>query len=266
MAKHILVPLDGSERAEHALPVAISIAAQSGAALVFVCATGTAELTDPEGYLFAAALAWGVPEAESFLVHDRLPAAAIQYAAAEHADPLICMTTRGRGAVSTAVLGGVATDVVRDVACPVVLVGPMMDDEPWIPGPIVAGLDGTLLAGRMLGATATLAASLDVPLWLMQVVAPEDRTRETDGTLVESAYLEETARPMVAAGLDVHWDVLHGTDPAAALIDAAQAHEARMLAVATRARTGIGGMVLGSTARTLVQQSPIPVLLTRVGD
>jgi len=266
MAKHIIVPLDGSERAERALPVAISIAAESGAQLVFVCAAHAAELTDPQGYLESVAFAWGVPEAEPLVIFDRPAAAAVQYAAAEHADPLICMTTRGRGAVTAAVMSSVASAVIADVACPVIVCGARQEDVSWVPGPIVAGVDGVNPPGRMLGAAGALALDLDAPLWLVQVVAAGAVTRETDGTLVESAYLERQARPLAAAGLEVAWDVLHATDPADALIDFARSHDAHLIAVASRARTGFGGLVVGSVAQHLIRDAPLPVLITHAGD
>ena len=266
MAKHLIVPLDGSERAEGAIPIALSIAARTGAAPVFVCASAEAELTDPEGYLEAAALAWNVPEIETVVIYDRMAPAAISFVAAEHPDPVICMTTRGRGAVSTAVLGSVATDVLREVPCPVILAGPHLAVTPWVPGPIVVGVDGEQAPGRILGAAATLAAALDVPLWLVQVLATTATTGEHDGTLVDTGYVERLARPLGAAGLAVGWDVVHAGEVAPALLAFAESRGAHMVAIATRARTGIGGLVLGSTARQLVQAATVPVLITHVGD
>lgn len=265
MAKHLIVALDGSERAERAIPIALSLAATSGATLVFACASAEAELTDPEGYLGAAAFAWGVPEAETVVLYDRMAPAALQYLAAEYADPVLCMTTRGRGAVSTAILGSVATEVLHEVACPLVLAGPNLDPEPWVPGPIIVGLDGEHEPGRLMGAVATFAAMLDVPLWLAQVLPGRATPSEPGIAAVESAYVEDQARPLRAAGLAVGWDVLHADNAANALLDLARMHEAHMIAVATRARKGVGGLVFGSVTRDLLQSSPLPVLITHVG-
>jgi nucleotide-binding universal stress UspA family protein len=151
------------------------------------------------------------------------------------------------------------------VACPVIIGGPNLAADPWIPGPIVVGLDGVQAAGRLLGAASTFAATLNVPLWMVQVMPPRAASDER-GAGVETTYLEQQARPMKSAGLAIGWDVLHGADAATELLDFARSHEARLVGVATRARTGMSGMVRGSVARSLLQTATMPVLITHVGD
>jgi nucleotide-binding universal stress UspA family protein len=140
--RRILVPLDGSELAEHALPLASRLARPAGAELIllrstewdpivggmYVSAQTVAELTrrydgEARAYLEAVshrqALA-GIP------IHCAVrsdPAAdSIVAGAAATAADLIVMTTHGRGGVGRWVYGSVADRVLRRSSVPIVLV------------------------------------------------------------------------------------------------------------------------------------------------
>ncbi|MFZ4515397.1 MAG: universal stress protein [Acidimicrobiia bacterium] len=261
MFRSLIVPLDGSERAEQALPVATSLAARTQCRIILLCARESAELTDPAGYLDAVALAWGIPDSAPVVIHDRPAPSAILYAAEQHPDALICMTTRGRGAVSTAVLGSVADHVVRHSPVPVLSVGPASSDEGWYPGPIVVGVAPEIEADRSITLAGEIAGALDVPVWLVQVHAPGPTPRYANS--VESGPLEHAAQPLIDAGCKVGWDVLHATDAADALVQFAADKQASILAVTTRARHGVAGLALGSVTRHLVHDATCPVLIVR---
>lgn len=261
MIRQLIVPLDGSEHAERALPVAISLAARLQIEITLLCARESAELTDPEGYLDAVVLAWGLANATPLVIHDRPAPSAILYVAAEQPDAMICMTTRGRGAVTTAVLGSVADHVVRHAFNPVLVVGPGMTDESWFPGPMIVGVDSDIPAERTIAVVGDLAGRLDVPAWLVQVLAPS--AGGTFGNGVEGGGLERAAQPLTDAAIKSGWDVLHATDPADALCAVAADKQASVLAVTTRAKSGVAGLALGSVTRQVLRDAPCPVLVLR---
>lgn len=144
MYTRILVPLDGSELAEIALPHAVAVAKQSGAAVRLLRVLPTLPpAVLPEG----AYLDWeqiqrdAVAEARSYLeqVRGRLAAEGLDVAtelrtgeaadvvietARELGADLIVMATHGRSGLGRWVLGSVADRVVRAAHVPVLLIRP----------------------------------------------------------------------------------------------------------------------------------------------
>jgi nucleotide-binding universal stress UspA family protein len=139
----VIVPLDGSEFAEAALPFAMSFARVFGAHLVLlrvvvdveqlaVVEGGTAvpmgrdlkRLTaSNQAYLEAVAARVSAPEVE--VAHRQgEPAAEIVYAARERSAALVIMATHGRTGALRSVLGSVAGGVLHHGPTPVMLVRP----------------------------------------------------------------------------------------------------------------------------------------------
>jgi nucleotide-binding universal stress UspA family protein len=148
----ILVPLDGSARAERVLPYVQPLAATFGAVVTLLHATAPPAVPIAAAGMPAAvavapvlgpgptgAAAGGPPEGAGHLeaVADRLrasgltvelempegPAAAAIVAVAEQTGAdLIAMTTHGRGGLGRLVMGSVADEVLRHAPCPVLLV------------------------------------------------------------------------------------------------------------------------------------------------
>ena len=105
------------------------------------------------------------------------------------------------------------------------------------------------------------AATLGLPLWLMEVVEP--------GVLPDWASHDdvvESAHPAaLAAELDgvEGWDVLHDTDPAHALaaMAASPSTPTALLVMATHGRTGWDRLRLGSVTTATVHAATVPVLV-----
>ena len=144
MYQRVIVPLDGSERAEQALPNATDLARASNASILLVSVVGYPSL-EREGLSFWAlqreALDQVVREeteqAEQYLdgVRERLTGdgfdvvvevrrGAVDRAILANLQPgdVIVMTTHGRGGVARWFLGSVAEDVVRRSTVPVLLI------------------------------------------------------------------------------------------------------------------------------------------------
>ncbi len=128
----ILVPLDGSELAESAIPVAARLARSARADIVLL-AVGDLPETSTDALAIRTELQERIKRARSSIpdvtvhalveMHDD-PAAVITQAAATQQVDLIVMATHGRGGISQLLQGSIASKVVRESPVPVTLVRP----------------------------------------------------------------------------------------------------------------------------------------------
>jgi nucleotide-binding universal stress UspA family protein len=141
MFTSIVVPLDGSEFAERALPVAAGLAQASGADIalvrvVEVLAPGEHEpgvisyldehrVIAAQDYInrAAAQLALGGPASTEAYLAANVPAGILARARDVGAD-LIVMTSHGRSWPEETSLGSTALTLLREAACPVLIIGP----------------------------------------------------------------------------------------------------------------------------------------------
>ncbi len=198
MYKRILVPLDGSARAESALPVAARIARASGGSVMLVqvatmpltyetspAATYTpelieAEINDSEEYLKALArsdVLAGI-ETETCELFGAAAQSILAVATSYRMD-LIVMTSAGKTGMKRWVLGSVAQKLARHSPLPVLVLhekGAMLSGPRADGGPLRAlvTLDGSTLARAALEPAAQLVAALAAPghgaLHLLRVV------------------------------------------------------------------------------------------------
>jgi nucleotide-binding universal stress UspA family protein len=142
--RHILVPLDGSELAEHALPLATDLARRAGAAITLLrsvnwalevagfnaydvghSSVGLIDMAEESARDYLSQRAQGLT-AQGLTVHSAVrnePAAeSILDHAAEQQVDLIVMSTHGRGGMGRWVYGSVADRVLRGATVPVLLV------------------------------------------------------------------------------------------------------------------------------------------------
>ncbi len=216
------------------------------------------------------------PEADidGYLVHG---GAAEHLVEAAQAADLVVIGTQGAGAGRLALLGGVADQIVTHARGTVVVVPsvpprslaagrePTAPTIPLLTGPIVLGVDGTAASTGAVGFAFETASRTGVPIialgcWEMDPVVgviPVDEAIATERRTVEAAIAPYVARyphvPVERRVLQEH--------PAVALL--AAAGEAGMLVVGSRGRGGFTGLLLGSTSRKIIQQSPVPVAVVR---
>ncbi|GAA0309715.1 universal stress protein [Rhodovulum strictum] len=74
-------------------------------------------------------------------------------------------------------------------------------------------------------------------------------------------WLSRRAEGLRAAGLEVAVDIRTAGDVAGDLVAAAAQHGAELIVIGSRGQSLLRGLFLGSTARALLRQSPLPVLL-----
>jgi nucleotide-binding universal stress UspA family protein len=294
----VLVPLDGSELAERAVPVAVELVRRGGAELrlVHVHTAITAEPIHVEGlpvideqmrslrsqheqaYLERASrrLAGGVRVSVDLLDG---PVATTLAAHAESCRAgLIVMTTHGRGGFERLWMGSVADEIVRVSRVPLLLVRP----EPG-PGPgplrrILVPLDGSSLAEGILEHATRLALLAEGELVLLAVVLLRAPVAWVPDPALAAAlpeedvvgerkraqeYLEGVAVRLAATGVGVRTRVEIGAAVTPAILDVARAEQADAVALATHGRSGLVRLALGSVADKVVRASRTPVLLFR---
>lgn len=217
MFQRILVPLDGSKRAEQAIPLAARLARASGGSLVFVRAVDplrtlliyspdTAEClqkfqeqeqADAADYLAGiSALSECIGlERRCSMLSGPAPSSLLQAVQQEHID-LIVLCSHGYTGFKRWALGSVAQKVVRQSPVPVLLLREQnlnLTDKMAQPVRAVVALDGSPLAEAALRPSAHLVAALSSPakgeLLLVRVVqrstAREERQCRQQGRAID---------------------------------------------------------------------------------
>jgi nucleotide-binding universal stress UspA family protein len=256
--KTLIVPVDGSKAAEHALACAQRLAAHLEACDLVVM---TVDLDDGErrrDYVnHLAGRVAGVPLRAECVTGD--PAAAIIRMMEQEPDAAVCMATHARGRVAGPLLGSVATEVVRGTRVPVLLVGPRCEMDWWHePAQLVACWVGSG-SHPILQPAREWSTELGMDLSLLGVFHPLDLAATVDPRAQFAPAL---------AHLDADHDhirtvALQDDFPAGAIVQYAKDLPATTLALTTRARTGLGRTALGSAAMEIVHRSPCPMLVVR---
>ena len=260
--KTVFVPLDGSERAESALGAAVPLATRLGAELVLLSARWPdVEIDTTRNYLDVRASSLDRP-ARTLLVLDRDPADAIALAAYEH-DAVVCMATRGRGALRQAVLGSVAEEVVRTSVTPLMLVGPRFEST-WKLGEtpmVLAGLDGSGPSRAAALAAGGLAREIGARVRVVEVLRPSDVVALGEVATTPVELLEEVVGQLEAGGVAAEYALIDGFDPADALVRDASERHAAFIALASHGRSGLARTALGSVSMRTVGQASCPVFV-----
>ncbi len=297
----LLVPLDGSRLAEAVLPAAQLLAERFDASvsLLHVMEQGAPETVHGERHLS------GIQEAEAYLekvaercrcrgvavethVHpneERDVVASIIGHSKEFGADLILLATHGWGGMRDLLVGSIAQQVLRRGTLPVLLVKPTASGEaPSFAGKrLLVPLDGKPdHDGAVLPVVEAVARPLDSSLLLMMVVptlGTMPRNQGAAAMLTPTAtamalnmeveevarYLERTARPLRDMGLTVKAEVRRG-DPAASVVEAAQATNADLIIMSTHGRAGLGAFWSDSIGFKILSRIQQPLLLVKVPE
>ena len=202
MFRSILVPLDGSSFGEQALPLALSIARDSGATLRLMQVhelvnsyyTGLPMRSETleerlrqyekalrqheKAYIenVASRLREASPVKVSTIFEEGYVAAQIMHHAVEAKVDLVVMTTHGRGALARFWLGSTADELVRELPMPVLLVHPKDNAVDFREDVklknVLVPLDGSPLAEQILEPAIALAKLSNAGITLMRVIPP----------------------------------------------------------------------------------------------
>ncbi len=273
MFEYVIVPLDGSSASLRALAPAVKVAAALDSPLHLVTFAEVGPGAEAIREHHAAQLA---SIAEHAQVHSEIhveqstadtPTGWLEGWLDEWPGALVCMATHGRGR-SAAVLGSVATDVIRHRSGPVLLIGPAVRPERFeVDAPMLIPLDGTPEAERIMPIAEAWAIVFHNDLELMQVVRPavaaafQARTPEI---LFETAYLQRIAAKAEAAlGRLPNYDTFHEDHAGPAIVHRAAQLGAGLVAMSTHGLTGSARLLHGSVMAEVAHRSACPVLTVR---
>lgn len=300
MTYRILVPLDGSDLADGALPMAAAIVSKSQGALAVVrvhlpsVPIGSVgdlglPLYDPawdEALKETAQKAvtaahtqikakWGL-DAVATLRSGTDIGREIESAAEEFRADLIVMTTHGHGGQSLAWIGSVADGVVRTTHRPVLIIPDRAVSRGTTVRKILVPHDGSEPAETALRAATGLAKLCNAAIALVRVVAPPvigdvltalssealDRFGVDEMAAEAKRELDRRAEQLRADGLTATAIVLVNANPARAILEHLTECDPDLIAMGTHGR-GLSRLFVGSVADKVLRGSGRAVLLQR---
>ncbi len=279
----VIVPLDGSDLAEQALPYAEAIARKANAPLHLmrvVSPDGPASAeSEARSYLREQAKGYG--DRVQISVRMGQPADQIVDGADEMTDPVVVMTTHGRSGIGRWLYGSVADRVVRGSGAPVLLIrSGTKDRHAETVQTVVVSLDGSVYAEAALPYGKELAQAFDAELMLVRVAettqlygmlgsepmtpASADTFNEIGQRLVQEAqdYLAAVAEPLRKDGVKVRTETLEGF-PAEQLMALEREMSVDLIVMATHGRSGLGRLVFGSVAERILKVGTTPVMMIK---
>ncbi len=298
MFHDILVPLDGSEFAERALPLASRIAQCSGAMLHLARVHPTllqyapvpgVPLLDPaleeqeraeeRRYLRRKAVEL---ESDGLRVQITLLDGPAGPRLAEHAGQLgidlVVLTTHGRDPLSRMWLGSVADYLLRHLTVPRLLIHSSGNGHlppTALPRRILVPLDRSPLAESAIGPAVALGKLAGAELVLLSVVEPivpigdpgisypADLVREALDSMEQCSqeYLERLAGTLRCDGQVVTTRCVVDNRVARRIDQEAQRAGCDLIAIATHGAGGMRRLVLGSVTDKVVRGASVPVLV-----
>jgi nucleotide-binding universal stress UspA family protein len=219
MYERMLVPLDGSELAEVALPYVKELAIHLGSEVILVNVRAPAENPDePEHRVYISKMA--TKTEQEIIKSPHLPSGykvkvdsviigspgllahpaeeIVDYAEKENVS-LIVMATHGRTGISRWALGSVANKVARASKCPVLLIRANADVKKNVYlDKIMVPLDGSKQSETVLPYVETLAAKLRARVILLHVVVQPYKVYAGSEGVVEVPYTEEEIKSLKA--------------------------------------------------------------------
>ncbi len=290
MFEKILLPLDGSELAEKALPHGEELAARLGSELILLHVRGPEhEKYEHMHQIYLDLMANNMrrniatmrPDGPAIRVTTKVesgePRENICSLVEKNNIGLIVMTSAGTSSANAAkMLGSVTDHICRTVPIPVLLIRPgytPTGDETRRINRILLPLDGSQLSKQALPVGEELAARLKIPITLFQMAqlflpyggeaAPfvdyDKYTRDEEKRI--DTELMATQKELKGRGVDASYSVGLGTDAAQQIIEIGKKTNADLVVMSTHGRSGLGRWVLGSVAEKVLRQGDAPLLL-----
>lgn len=297
--RRILVPLDGSELAEQAIPEAVALTANSAEIVLFQAVVKVEPERDLLGHVEHdrsevaqrekdlclrdlqeigrkwAAILPGTPRYE---VGVGEPAAAIVDAAQRLSCDFIVAASHGRGAVARLAFGSVADTLVRTATVPVLIVRAKdAAREIAVPefGRVIVPYDGSELAAGAFPVAIALAKRLNAGVLLVHAVSstavppmalpmePFYSAEIYDEVISELETKAASSLEIAAAKIKASGvpvsQAVLRGTPVNAIAEIAQSDD--LIVMTSHGRTGFERWLLGSIAEKLVREGPVPVVL-----
>ncbi|MCJ7654872.1 MAG: universal stress protein [Dehalococcoidia bacterium] len=282
MYERILVPLDGSELAEQAIPYAELLARKFNSEVIFitVCLAG-----DPLERALREYIERRVEKIQSLGMKTRSvciegePAASIIDFAGKNDISLIAISTHGRTGVSQWLLGSIANKVVQRSHIPVFLVRssqPAKTPADKELRKILLTLDGSQFSETIIPYVERLAKVMDSEVALLRVIEPAklpqlaayiDREKYEKDFMAKlkreaKRYLGKKKTALASKGIKVNSVLLEGK-PAETILQYAEDKSVNLIALTTHGFSGVTKWAYGSVASRIIEASSKPTLLVR---
>jgi nucleotide-binding universal stress UspA family protein len=293
----ILVPLDGSEFGERALPLAVELAQRNNARLELamvhqpIQSFATAMEVPEVGAEYEAearrreqeyldqttqrlASRYNIPVSSRLLQGS--VAETLEWHVPSSGIDLVVMSTHGRGAMGRFWLGSVADRLIRRLHIPVLVVRPnWQEDAPDAEiNRILVPLDGSLLAEAILEQAVRfggdnpeyLLVSVVVPpvplLDMVPVTGMPDTSALVPGLMKAAEdYLTRIAERLRGEGRLVSTHAVLANRVHEGLLEQANLLGVDLIAIATHGAGGIKRLAIGSVTEKVVRGTPCPVLV-----
>jgi nucleotide-binding universal stress UspA family protein len=293
MSRTILVPVDGSTFAEHALPLALALARRAQAGLHLATVSVPVTPQQVEGMFISpapleeAALARNRAYLENLQarLRGRLPgpisgevlagpvgSTLCDLAATTRCDAIV-MATHGRSPLGRFFLGGVTDHLIHHINRPLLLVHPGeappdLDKEPDL-SRMVLPLDGSPLAEQIIEPALEIARlvpeSTIVLVRAIPASGPDEAADVEDSQTFSDArdYLDAVAARLAGRGVRVQTHVVFEDHPDEAILHEAQERHAGLIAMETHGRGGLSRLLHGSVTDKVLRGAHVPVLIQR---
>lgn len=298
--RSVLVPLDGTPFAEHALPLALAIARRSGAALRLLHVHSYLKsMMDPiEIQMNSGFNYWLKQQRKSYLGEVRRRIARVSsatvmpilYASDEEiastigaeanaAADLVVMATHQRRRLRRWWNGGIAASLLRETSVPLLLVrgrkrSPDLTEVPPLQRVLIP-LDGSTESEEALDPALALGESMDAEYTLLRVASEAPDPACPWNAQPKHAYYEaqhaEARKYLRALSLRlgrrdrrVHWRaVCERRSIANAILWHAQTQRSDLIVLATRGRRGVNRWLRPSVADRVIRDAATPILVVR---
>ena len=298
MTRDIIVPLDGSQQADAAIPHAAELARSTGSAihlvrvhvpvLAFMASESPLAIPDPEWDERVRDMAqdWLVRRAAdvratigvplTFELRIGSPAEQVTDAARErHALAIVC-TTHGHGGWAPQWLGSVTDGIIRHSPCPVLAMSEQAVRRVARVDRILVPLDGSETAAKILPVVQSVALAANAIVDLYRVVAPPwigDAPNAVPGGRIDpfgvdpaandaKHELERTAQELIYRGVRATSTVEIATNSTRAILERIALTDPDMVALTTHGR-GLSRLFLGSVADKILRAGGRPALCWR---
>ncbi len=298
MSRLILVPLDGSEFSESALPVGLAIARRWEARLEILTVHEAVPTLDHDLWE-TASREWSERYVEGVAKRVKEEAGvtvagtalsgrtgeAIQHHVEARGGALVVMATHGRGPMSRFWLGSTADALVRHSTFPLLLLRPTEDvtlnlTGDFSPKKVLIPLDGSAEGEAIIAHALALADDPEAEFSLLRVFPyPEEfassylpHTIQVNAELLKEGeatakqYIDGQATALCDRGLKATGHVCVDASPAAGILHFAERTEADLIAMSTHGRGGVSRMLLGSVTDKVLRGAQIPMLVYHPHD
>jgi nucleotide-binding universal stress UspA family protein len=266
--QRILVPLDGSETAEFAIPYAADLARHHNAQLILLTVSleangnGQQHQAEIEHTLRTS----GIRVQLRVLDNRTSPKVIYNFLETERIN-LIVMSVQGHTSMMRWLFGSNIEKALNDLPVPIMLIRPIYHT-------IVVPLDGSKWSESAIPKATELARTHHAELVLLHIYQSPVSSYADQVALAGQQEMADQAYAQMREqlvslrnrlrqeGLRAREQLIRGTNPAQAICDFVEAEEGiTMIVMSTHGRTGLSRWLLGSVAQKVMKETRYPVTL-----